>query len=88
MGILGGGLHAPRGKGHFGFFVPIGLNGRMAYFLHRNAFDSCEKLTIFPYYNMSLESTFHWLSEDTVNFEVDVAFFPGSCSVLFTQATV
>ena len=32
-----------------------------------------KKLIIFPYMDSaSLESTFHWLSEDTVKFEVDV----------------
>ena len=31
-----------------------------------------EKLTVFPHGQYVLESTFHWLSEDTVMFEVNV----------------
>ena len=30
-----------------------------------------EKLIIFPYGNICLESTFHWLSDDVLKFEVD-----------------
>jgi len=43
MGVLDKGPGAP-GKGRFGgFFCPIGLNRRMAYFLHKNVFDLCVK---------------------------------------------
>ena len=47
--------------------------GRMAYFLHKNVFASYVKiLEYFHTDKISLESTFHWLSEDTVKFAVDV----------------
>jgi len=33
-----------------------------------------EKLTIFLTYNVLFELAVHWLSEDTVKFEVDIGF--------------
>ena len=42
-GVLDG-VYVPQEEGSvLGFFVSIGLNGRMVYFLHRNVFKSCVK---------------------------------------------
>jgi len=62
------GVHLPQGKGLFrGFFgicAPLVWMGRMTYFLHRNVFDSYVKSwQYFRTDKISLESTFHWLSE-------------------------
>jgi len=52
--------------------IGIGFNGVL---FNRNVFDSCMKtLQYFRMNNISLESTFHWLSKDTVKFKVDVEF--------------
>jgi len=57
----------PQGKDVFGGLSPIGLNG--VFFAQECIQLVREKLTIFR-----KESTVHWLSEDTVKFEVDIGF--------------
>ena len=49
------------------------LNGRHHVLLAEKCIQLVhEKLRIFPYGNISLESMFHWLSDDTVKFKIKV----------------
>jgi len=61
------GVHVPQGEMTvLGFVVPIGFNG---VFLNRSVIDSCVKnWQYFRTDNISLKSTVHLLSEDTVRF--------------------
>jgi len=67
------GVHIPTEKGGFGHF-PHWFEWRLSVFLNRNVFDSCMKSS--QYFRMdyiSLEMSVHWLSEDVVNFGIEVA---------------
>jgi len=50
--------------------VPLVWVGGMTYYIQLVH----EKLRIFPYGNVSLETSFYWLSEDIVRFKIEVGF--------------
>jgi len=72
--VLDGDPRASRGTGGFWSCLSHWPNGFNGVFCNRNAFNSCVKSWYFHTDNTSLESMFHWLSEDVLKFEVDAGF--------------
>ena len=74
--VRNGGPHGSRQKGVLWGCLPHWSNGFNGLIFKGNVFNSCVKS--WEYFCMDitlLESTFHWLSEATVKFEVDVRFY-------------
>jgi len=77
------GVQEPQGKGQFrGFSLPL---VSMAYFLHINVIDSCVKRwQYFRTDDVSLDLAFHWLYNNTVEFEVDGGVLQEICQKMLT----
>ena len=71
-------VHVPEEEGtvweiFFGVCAPIGWNWQNVVFFAQKFIRLVrEKKTVFPYGQDTLESAFHWLSEDTARFKIGV----------------